>query len=157
MTCCSCAVIGIPYSTKWSLSGTYFREEIPNGTSAGDSVSESGSINISNASDTTQREDGMCPARCQTTTFKGRDISTEGHSLCGHDNSSNSGNPNGSLFHQHLQALINKEVLLSSGEVKQNYHQTINILTEVKEELSCGCKKHRITMVLQYLWLHPTW
>ena len=41
------------------------------------------------------------------------------------------------LFHRHLQALINKVVPLASTteEVKQSYHQTINISLEAKEEL----------------------
>ena len=68
------------------------RQEIPNGTGAGDSVSGFDSVNSSNASVITQREDGLCPTRGQATALKGRNISTEGRSLCGYDNSSKAGN-----------------------------------------------------------------
>ena len=41
------------------------------------------------------------------------------------------------LFHRHLQALINRVVPLASSleEVKQSYHQMVEISTEASQEL----------------------
>ena len=52
-----------------SYAGSDHQQQIPNGTGPGDNASGSSSINISNVSDTTQTEDGMCPARGPTVAF----------------------------------------------------------------------------------------
>ena len=76
----------------------------------------------------------MNPARVQTDIYKDRSSSLKAGSLCGHDNSSKTGNLSGSTI---SQAPINRVVPLATSieDVKQSYHQMVEISVEAKEEL----------------------
>ena len=73
------------------------QQEVPIRAIAGDCVSGLNNLNHCNVSVTTQGESDSDPTRGQADAFQNKGVSTEISSLCGHDNSCETGSPGCSI------------------------------------------------------------